>query len=48
LSFVVPAGKSSTVTMTFFQPSVVTERQFNQGMKELDIEMKKLKDILER
>jgi hypothetical protein len=30
-----------------FQPSVMTDRQFDQGMREMDVEMEKLKKILE-
>jgi hypothetical protein len=47
-SRVVPNGEGSTVMMTLFQPSVMTDQQFDQGMKEMDIEMRKLKEIMER
>lgn len=45
---VVPNGEGSTVMMTLFQPSVMSDQQFNDAMKEMDIEMAKLKEILER
>jgi hypothetical protein len=44
----VPNGEGSTVMMTLFQPPVMTDQQFDQAMKEMDIEMAKLKEILER
>lgn len=47
-SRVVPNGDGSTVMMTLFQPSVMDDRQFDHAMKEMDIEMAKLKEILER
>jgi hypothetical protein len=47
-SRVVPNGEGSTVMMTLFQPSVMTDQQFDHAMKEMDIEMGKLKEILER
>ncbi|MGB7728112.1 MAG: hypothetical protein WBL50_08780 [Candidatus Acidiferrum sp.] len=47
-SRVVPNGDGSTVMMTLFQPAVMTDAQFDQAMKEMDIEMAKLKEILER
>jgi hypothetical protein len=34
--------------MTLFQPAVMSDQQFDQAMKDMDIEMKKLKEILER
>lgn len=45
---VVPNGEGSTVMMTLFQPPVMTDQQFNDAMKEMDTEMAKLKEILER
>ncbi len=45
---VVPNGEGSTVMMTLFQPPVMSDQQFNDAMKEMDIEMVKLKEILER
>ena len=47
-SRVVPNGGGSTVTMTLFQPPVMSEQQFDHAMKEMDVEMAKLKEILER
>jgi hypothetical protein len=45
---VVPNGDGSTVMMTLFQPPIMTDIQFDQAMKEMDIEMAKLKEVLER
>lgn len=45
---VVSNGEGSTVMMTLFQPPVMTDQQFNDAMKEMDTEMAKLKEILER
>lgn len=45
---VVPNGDGSTVSLTLFQPPVMDDQQFDQAMKEMDIEMNKLKEILER
>jgi len=47
-SRVVPNGDGSTVMMTLFQPPIMTDPQFDQAMKEMDIEMQKLKEVLER
>lgn len=47
-SRVVPNGDGSTVTMTLFQPPVMSDEQFDHAMKEMDVEMAKLKEILER
>lgn len=47
-SRVVPNGGGATVSMTLFQPPVMNDAQFDQAMKEMDIEMAKLKEILER
>jgi ketosteroid isomerase-like protein len=44
---IVANGDGVTVMMTFFQPPVMTDHQFDQAMKEMDIEMNKLKEILE-
>jgi hypothetical protein len=46
-SRVVPNGDGSTVLMTLFQPAIMTDAQFDQAMREMDIEMAKLKEILE-
>jgi uncharacterized protein YndB with AHSA1/START domain len=47
-SRVVPNGNGATVSMTLFQPPVMKDAQFDQAMLEMDIEMAKLKEILER
>ena len=47
-SRVVPNGDGSTVMMTLFQPPVMDDQQFDHAMKEMDTEMNKLKEILER
>jgi uncharacterized protein YndB with AHSA1/START domain len=45
---VVPNAEGSTVMMTLFQPPVMTDQQFDEAMKEMETEMAKLKEILER
>lgn len=45
---VVPNGEGSTAMMTLFRPPVMTDQQFDQAMKEMDIEMEKLREILEQ
>ena len=47
-SRVVPNGEGATVMMTLFQPAVMNDQQFDEAMKEMEKEMKKLKEILER
>jgi len=47
-SRVVPNGEGATVMMTLFQPEVMNDQQFDEAMKQMEIEMKKLKEILER
>ncbi|MGH9624233.1 MAG: hypothetical protein ACRD4G_07835 [Bryobacteraceae bacterium] len=47
-SRVVPNGEGSTVMMTLFKPPAMSDRQFDRSMEEMDIEMAKLKEILER
>ena len=47
-SRVVPNGDGSTVIMTLFQPPVMDDQQFDRAMNEMDIEMNKLKEILEQ
>ena len=47
-SRVVPNGDGSAVMMTLFQPPVMDDQQFDHAMKEMDTEMNKLKEILER
>lgn len=44
---VVPNGDGVTVMMTLFQPPVMTDQQFDQAMSEMDIEMNKLREVLE-
>jgi hypothetical protein len=44
---VVPNGEGSTVMMTLFQPPVMNDAQFDHAMAEMDIEMAKLKEIME-
>lgn len=44
----VPNGDGTTVMFTLFQPAVLNDQQFDQAMKEMDVEMAKLKEILER
>ncbi|MEW6056578.1 MAG: SRPBCC family protein [Bdellovibrionota bacterium] len=46
-SRVVPNGDGATVSMTLFQPPIMNDAQFDQAMLEMDIEMAKLKEILE-
>jgi hypothetical protein len=45
---VVANQDGSTVMFTMYQPPVMTDQQFDQAMIEMDIEMTKLKEILER
>ena len=45
---VVPNGDGSTVMMTLFKPPAMSDQQFDHSMEEMDIEMDKLKEILER
>lgn len=47
-SRVVPNGDGSTVMMTLFKPPAMSDQQFDHSMEEMDIEMAKLKEILER
>ena len=44
---VVANGDGATVMFTIFQPPVMTELQFDYAMKEMDIEMRKLRELLE-
>ena len=44
---VVPNGQGSTFMMTFFQPPIMTNEIFDEAMKDMDVEMAKLKEILE-
>ncbi len=46
-SRVVPNGEGSTVMMTLFQPPAMSDQLFDHSMAEMDIEMAKLKEILE-
>ena len=47
-SRVVPNGDGSTVMMTLFKPPAMSDEQFDRSMEEMDIEMAKLKEILEQ
>ena len=47
-SRVVPNGDGATVSMTLFQPPVMNDAQFDLAMREMDLEMAKLKEVLER
>jgi hypothetical protein len=44
---VVPNNEGSIVMMTLFQPPVMNDARFDHAMKEMDIEMAKLKEIME-
>lgn len=44
---VVPNQGGSTVMITIYQPAVMTDRQFDDAMREMDREMSTLKEILE-
>lgn len=44
---VVPNGDGSTFMMTFFQPPVLDDREFDSAAKEVERELAKLKEILE-
>jgi hypothetical protein len=44
---VVPNGGGATFLMTFFQPPVLDDAAFDAAAKEVDIELKRLKEILE-
>ncbi len=46
-SRVVPNGEGSTVMLTLFQPPVMSDAQFDLAMKEMDVEMAKLKELME-
>ncbi len=45
---VIPNGDGSTFLMTFFQPPVLDDKAFDAAAKEVDIELAKLKELLER
>ncbi|MGH9444208.1 MAG: hypothetical protein ACRD3O_00455 [Terriglobia bacterium] len=45
---VVPNGGGSTFMMTFFQPPVLDDKAFDTASREVDTELAKLKEILER
>lgn len=45
---VIPNQDGATVMMTIFQPTVMTNQQFDEAMREMDLEMIKLKEILEK
>lgn len=44
---VVPNHDGATVMLTIFKPSIMTDQQFDDAMREMDQEMSKLKAILE-
>jgi len=44
---VVPNGEGATFFMTFFQPPVLDDAAFDAAAKEVDVELKQLKTILE-
>jgi len=46
-SRVVPNGGGATVMMTFFQPGVMSDAQFDAAMSEMDIEMAALRRVFE-
>jgi uncharacterized protein YndB with AHSA1/START domain len=45
---VVPNGDGSTFMMTFFQPPVLDDKEFDVAAQEVDTELAKLKEFLER
>jgi Polyketide cyclase / dehydrase and lipid transport len=45
---VVPNGEGCTFLMTFFQPPVMDDKAFDAASKEVEAELTKLKEILER
>ncbi len=45
---VIPNGGGATFMMTFFQPPVMDVQAFDAASRELDTELNKLKEILER
>jgi uncharacterized protein YndB with AHSA1/START domain len=45
---VIPNDDGSTFLMTFFQPPVLDDGAFDAAAKEVDIELAKLKELLER
>lgn len=47
-SRVVPNGEGATVMMTLFQPPAMNDRQFDEAMGEMYVEMEKLKEIMEK
>ena len=44
---IVGNGDGVTVMFTVFQPPIMTGEQFDQAMKEMDLEMNKLREVLE-
>ncbi|HEV2498308.1 MAG TPA: SRPBCC family protein [Terriglobia bacterium] len=44
---VIPNGDGATFLMTFFQPPVLDDNAFDSASKEVDIELARLKEILE-
>lgn len=45
---IVPNGDDSTFMMTFFQPPALDDEAFDTAAKEVDTELARLKEILER
>lgn len=45
---VIPNGDGATFLMTFFQPAALEDNAFDSASKEVDIELARLKEILER
>lgn len=45
---VVPNGAGCTVLMTLFQPPVMDDAMFDAAMRDMDVELAKLREILER
>jgi ketosteroid isomerase-like protein len=44
---IVPNGDGVTVMYTLFQPPVMTDQQFDHAMKDMDIEMNTLRELME-
>lgn len=44
---VVPNAEGATVMFTFFRPAMMDDAQFDAAMQEMDVEMAKLREVLE-
>lgn len=44
---VVPNGEGATFIITIFQPAAMSDDQFEGAMKEMDVELARLKELLE-